>query len=117
MTSGAEGEWVRQGTPRDDNADWNEEQSEYGTAVSPTEWDDYSTEQSVPVAAPRAQAAEGVSTASSADSPAERESEAVPGQEPDTEKEYRSEDPGDDVADDGDGCVALCHALLLRVEA
>lgn len=96
MTSGAEGEWVRQGTPRDDNADWNEEPSEYGSAVSPTEWDDYSTEQSVPVAAPRPPSAEGAATASSADSPAERESEPVPGQEPDSEREYRAEESDDD---------------------
>lgn len=106
MTSGANGEWVRQGTPRDDNADWNEEQSEYGTAVSPTEWDDYSSEQSVPVAAPRTQVPEGAPTAASSGSPdssSEREPETVPGQEPDSEEEYRSEETGGDTEDEPAG--------------
>lgn len=52
MSSGNDGEWVRQGTPRD--ADWDDEQSEYGTAVSPTEWNDYTSEQSVQVTPPAA---------------------------------------------------------------
>ncbi len=95
MTSGANGEWVRQGTPRDDNADWNEEQSEYGTALSPTEWDDYSSEQSVPVAAPRAQVPEGSPADDSPSSPMERNPEPVPGQEPDSEGEYRSDETGE----------------------
>ncbi len=86
MSSGANGEWVRQGTPRDDNADWNEEQSEYGTAVSPTEWDDYSNEQSVPVTPPRAQSEDA------GDSVVQPESDPVPGQEPDAEREYRSDE-------------------------
>lgn len=109
MTSGANGEWVRQGTPRDDSADWDEEQSEYGTAISPTEWDDYSSEQSVPVAPPRSQAAGGIPTAGTPDSPAEYEQEAPPGQEPDAAPEYRSDDaptypdgePGTDPDRDG----------------
>ncbi|RMB61195.1 DoxX family membrane protein [Tessaracoccus antarcticus] len=91
MTSGANGEWVRQGTPHDDNADWNEEQSEYGTAISPTEWDDYSSEQSVPVT-PRAHADGDVSTDGSPASPAVEEHSPVPGQEPDAGDEYRSGD-------------------------
>ncbi|MDO5083985.1 MAG: DoxX family membrane protein [Arachnia propionica] len=52
MSSGNDGEWVRQGTPRD--ADWDDEQSEYGTAVSPAEWNDYTPEQSVQVTPPNA---------------------------------------------------------------
>lgn len=44
-------EWVQEGTPRD--ASWSQEPDEYGTPVSPTEWDDYSTEQAVPVPRPR----------------------------------------------------------------
>lgn len=113
MTSGANGEWVRQGTPRDDNADWNEEQSEYGTALSPTEWDDYSSEQSVPVAAPRAQVPEGTPTAASPGTPSERDPEPVPGQEPDSEEEYRSERTGDttevDPIGDADDNVDPVH--------
>ncbi|MDO5066048.1 MAG: DoxX family membrane protein [Propionibacteriaceae bacterium] len=50
MSSGNDGEWVRQGTPRD--AEWDDEQSEYGTAVSPAEWDDHTPEQSVQVTPP-----------------------------------------------------------------
>ncbi len=103
MSSGANGEWVRQGTPHDDNADWNEEQSEYGTAISPTEWDDYSNEQSVPVTRPRSQHEDGDA------SPEASEPEPVPGQEPDAEREYRSEEvnpltvdePVGDADDDG----------------
>ena len=103
MTSGAEGQWVRQGTPRDDNADWNQEQSEYGSAMSPTEWDDYSSEQSVPVAAPRAQMPEGTPTAASPDTPSERDHEPVPGQEPDSEEEYRSDETGTGTSDEPAG--------------
>lgn len=117
MTSGANGEWVRQGTPQDDSADWNEEQSEYGTAVSPTEWDDYSSEQSVPVAPPRSEAAGGVPTAGSPGTP--EEYEVVTGQEPDAAEEYRSEeseaggtdapagDADDAVPDTGDDHVEV----------
>lgn len=53
MSTPEEPDWVRQGTPRDVDAEWNDEQSEYGTTVSPVEWDDYSSEQSVPVERPR----------------------------------------------------------------
>ncbi|GAB3816393.1 hypothetical protein GCM10028820_15570 [Tessaracoccus terricola] len=53
MSTPQEPDWVRQGTPRDVDAEWNDEQSEYGTTVSPVEWDDYSSEQSVPVERPR----------------------------------------------------------------
>lgn len=53
MSTPEERDWVRQGTPRDVDAEWNDEQSEYGTTVSPVEWDDYSSEQSVPVERPR----------------------------------------------------------------
>lgn len=103
MSSGANGEWVRQGTPRDDNADWNEEQSEYGTAITPTEWDDYSNEQSVPVTPPRAQSEDG----DTPDSPTP--ADPVPGQEPDAGDDYRSDevdpltvdDPVGDADDDG----------------
>ncbi len=109
MTSGAKGDWVRQGTPHDDNTDWNQEQSDYGTALSPAEWDDYSSEQSVPVAAPRAQASEGAPTTSSPDVGDQPDPEPVPGQEPDSEEEYRSdetevsteEDPAGDPDDSG----------------
>ena len=50
MSSRDAGDWVRQGTPR--GADWEDEQSEYGTALDPTEWDDHVAEQSVPVETP-----------------------------------------------------------------
>ncbi|MEO7587124.1 MAG: hypothetical protein ABIS84_03765, partial [Arachnia sp.] len=105
MTSGANGEWVRQGTPHDDNADWNEEQSEYGTAISPTEWDDYSSEQSVPVTPPRAQTDDDASVGSDVHAN-EPEHAPVPGQEPDAGGDYRSGgmDPAtaDDVQGDAD---------------
>lgn len=54
MSSGNDGEWVRQGTPRD--ADWDAEQSEYGTALNPAEWNDYTSEQSVQVTPPASRA-------------------------------------------------------------
>ena len=50
MSSHDAGDWVRQSTPR--GADWEDEQSEYGTALDPAEWDDHATEQSVPVETP-----------------------------------------------------------------
>ena len=50
MSSRDAGDWVRQGTPR--GADWEDEQSEYGTALDPAEWDDHAAEQSVPVESP-----------------------------------------------------------------
>lgn len=50
MSSHDAGDWVRQGTPR--GADWEDEQSEYGTALDPAEWDDHVAEQSVPVETP-----------------------------------------------------------------
>lgn len=50
MSSHDAGDWVRQGTPR--GADWEDDQSEYGTALEPAEWDDYATEQAVPVERP-----------------------------------------------------------------
>lgn len=57
MTGNA-GDWVREGTPRDADAEWADDQTDYGTAVSPEEWDDYSSEQSVPVVPPAAASAE-----------------------------------------------------------
>ncbi|MDO5093059.1 MAG: DoxX family membrane protein [Propionibacteriaceae bacterium] len=51
MSSHDAGDWVRQGTPR--GADWEDDQSEYGTALEPAEWDDYATEQAVPVERPQ----------------------------------------------------------------
>lgn len=64
-----DGDWVREGTPRDADAEWNDEQSEYGTALSPVEWDDYSSEQAVPVARPRPQTEPA--SQSTADAPAD----------------------------------------------
>lgn len=40
-------DWVQQGTPRDD--EWTTEQDDYGVPVEPAEWDDYASEQTVPV--------------------------------------------------------------------
>ncbi|CAL8975143.1 hypothetical protein TESS_TESS_00771 [Tessaracoccus sp. O5.2] len=40
-------DWVQQGTPRDD--EWTAEQDDYGVPVEPAEWDDYASEQTVPV--------------------------------------------------------------------
>lgn len=81
MSTPEEPDWVRQGTPRDVDAEWNDEQSEYGTTVSPVEWDDYSSEQSVPVARPRPVAqppAEGQTEgAETADHPAAQADEPV----------------------------------------
>lgn len=42
-------EWVQEGTPRD--AEWSAE-DDYGVPLEPTEWDDYSAEQAVPVPPP-----------------------------------------------------------------
>ncbi|MDO5737496.1 MAG: hypothetical protein Q4P15_13595, partial [Propionibacteriaceae bacterium] len=92
MTSGDNGEWVRQGTPQDDNANWNEEPSEYGTAISPAEWDDYSSEQPVPVAPPRAHTDGGAETAGSPGSPMQHDSAPVLGQEPDAPEEYGADE-------------------------
>ena len=50
MSSRDTGDWVRQSTPR--GAGWEDEQSEYGTALDPAEWDDHVAEQSVPVETP-----------------------------------------------------------------
>ena len=50
MSSRDAGDWVRQSTPR--GAGWEDEQSEYGTALDPAEWDDHVAEQSVPVETP-----------------------------------------------------------------
>lgn len=44
-------EWVQEGTPRDAD-DWSEDQNDYGVPVEP--WDDYSSEQGVPVPPPAA---------------------------------------------------------------
>lgn len=43
------GDWVRRGTPRE--AEWEDEQSEYGLAMDPANWDDYASEQSARVQA------------------------------------------------------------------
>ncbi|MHA6512680.1 DoxX family protein [Tessaracoccus sp. Z1128] len=40
-------DWVQQGTPRDE--EWTAEEDDYGVPVEPAEWDDYSSEQTVPV--------------------------------------------------------------------
>ncbi len=48
--SSNDGDWVRQSTPR--GADWEDDQSEYGTALEPGEWDDHATEQTVRVTRP-----------------------------------------------------------------
>ena len=40
-------DWVQEGTPRDE--EWTAEQDEYGVPVEPAEWDDYASEQTVPV--------------------------------------------------------------------
>lgn len=53
MSDNATDEWDRQGTPHEVGSDWDQEQSEYGSTMSPAEWDDYSSDQSVPVAPPR----------------------------------------------------------------
>ena len=53
MSEDEQGEWIRQGTPHQGETDWEEGQSDYGTTLSPAEWDDYVSEQSVPVEPPR----------------------------------------------------------------
>ena len=40
-------EWIQEGTPRDE--EWTAEQDDYGVPVEPSEWDDYASEQTVPV--------------------------------------------------------------------
>lgn len=111
MSTPEEPDWVRQGTPRDVDAEWNDEQSEYGTTVSPVEWDDYSSEQSVPVARPRPVAqppvesqpqvesqAEGVETA---DYPAGQADETVADPDPGAgAQEAAAADEQAEVSDD-----------------
>lgn len=46
-------DWVQQSTPREPNTDWPAEDTEYGIPLD--EWDDYATEQAVPVPAPQPQ--------------------------------------------------------------
>ncbi len=83
---------MRQGTPRDDAApDWDDEQNEYGTPVSPAEWDDYASEQSAPVPPPPP-------TAETEPATDDDPYASVPGQEPEEAEEYRSNDP--DVVED-----------------
>ncbi len=53
MSNDANGDWVRARTPREEGDEWTEEQSEYGLAVEPGEWDDYASDQSVPVTPPQ----------------------------------------------------------------
>ena len=53
MSNDANGDWVRARTPREEGDEWTEEQSEYGLAVEPDEWDDHASDQSVPVTPPR----------------------------------------------------------------
>lgn len=50
MASNNSNEWVREGTPRED---WDTD-TDYGVAMDPAEWDDYSQEQAVPVPTPAA---------------------------------------------------------------
>lgn len=46
-------DWVQEGTPRD--ADWAAEEDDYGVPLE--QWDDYSSEQAVPVPTPQSEAA------------------------------------------------------------
>ena len=49
-TNDSNNEWVKEGTPRED---WDTD-TDYGVEIHPTEWDDYSDEQAVPVPTPPA---------------------------------------------------------------
>lgn len=44
-------DWVQEGTPKESD-DWSQEQDDYGVPVE-TDWNDYSSEQTVPVPTPR----------------------------------------------------------------
>lgn len=87
-------EWVREGTPREAD-DWSEAQDDYGVPVEPTEWDDYSAEQRVPVPTPPApQVEEAAVETESADVAPE-----APSAPADVEA-HGAESRGDDQADE-----------------
>lgn len=50
MSTNNSGEWVKEGTP---DEDWDSD-TDYGVEIDPSEWDDYSDEQAVPVHTPEA---------------------------------------------------------------
>ncbi|HSO68579.1 MAG TPA: DoxX family membrane protein [Arachnia sp.] len=105
-------DWVQESTPRDE--EWTAEQDEYGVPVEPAEWDDYASEQTVPVPPAPVQPAAEVEqdeppvTGTDADDdsvavePAQEEPPAVEAdQQP--EEEWQAEEPvsGDVPAGDG----------------
>lgn len=91
--SGNAGDWVRGGTPRETGADWEADQSDYGTAVGPEEWDDYSSEQSVPVDGRPSQATPGDRGSSAV------EARTEPSQQAETEAD-QSVEPGQSAEHD-----------------
>lgn len=71
-------DWVQQGTPREAD-DWGQEQDDYGVPVETAEWDDYSSEQTVPVPTPHHPEPEAVVEEPSVAEPAVEEFVAVSG--------------------------------------
>lgn len=61
-------DWIQEGTPRDE--EWTAEQDDYGVPVEPAEWDDYASEQTVPVPPAPSQPAPDVAPVESAAEPA-----------------------------------------------
>lgn len=104
MASNNSNEWVREGTPRED---WDTD-TDYGVAMDPAEWDDYSQEQAVPVPTPAAARdyqppVEGAE-AEQADGELGSE-EQLPADEH-VEHEGALSAPGDDVASPSEEAVA-----------
>lgn len=66
-------DWVQQGTPRDE--EWTAEEDDYGVPVAPAEWDDYASEQTVPV--PPAPTQPEADAADAGEAPPAQEGDAV----------------------------------------
>ncbi|MHA6525912.1 DoxX family protein [Tessaracoccus sp. G1721] len=62
-------DWIQEGTPRDE--EWTAEQDDYGVPVEPAEWDDYASEQTVPVPPAPSQPAPELVPAEEHDEPAD----------------------------------------------
>ena len=62
-------DWIQEGTPRDE--EWTAEQDDYGVPVEPAEWDDYASEQTVPVPPAPSQPAPEVAPVEDAADPAD----------------------------------------------
>lgn len=103
MSNEQQDDWVQARTPNDEDFGEDTEESEYGHAYQPEEWDDYASEQSAPVAPPQPR------VRSEVDDPGEDQPDEGPhadAGEPDAEplsEASPSEDSESVAAADGDG--------------